>query len=187
MKLMGASLALAGVYGCERGPEETIVPYVQPPEQAQANRTSYYATAFPFEGYARGVLVESYQGRPIKIEGNPAHPASLGADRLVHAGDDPRPLRPRPLADAPRGRPDRHLGGLPEPDRVRRREARSRAGRGGADPHRDGHVAHAGRPAHRFLKKYPKARWHQYQPVNRDSAGRARAGVGRPVETIYDF
>lgn len=76
---MGAALGLAGVTGCTRAPREQIVPYVvQPPEVTPGKPTSY-ATATVLDGYATGILVESHEGRPTKIEGNPEHPASLGA------------------------------------------------------------------------------------------------------------
>jgi len=76
--LMGASLALAAG-GCARKPLEEIVPYIEGPEQAQYAKPSFYATVFTRGGYALGVLAESNMGRPTKVEGNPAHPASLGA------------------------------------------------------------------------------------------------------------
>ncbi len=79
LTLMGASLALAGSNGCGSPPREKIVPYVRAPEQLAAGKPLFYATAFPLAGYATGVLVESHMGRPTKIEGNPDHPASLGA------------------------------------------------------------------------------------------------------------
>jgi MoCo/4Fe-4S cofactor protein with predicted Tat translocation signal len=79
LTLMGASLALGGLTGCTRQPDEKIVPYVQAPEQAVPGRPLFYATAMLDGGYAKGILVESHLGRPTKIEGNPDHPASLGA------------------------------------------------------------------------------------------------------------
>jgi molybdopterin-containing oxidoreductase family iron-sulfur binding subunit len=188
LKLMGASLALAGVYGCERGPEETIVPYVQPPEQAQANRTSYFATAIPSDPFVRGVLVESFQGRPIKIEGNPAHPASLGAtDAFTQAS----------------------ILGLYDPDRsqnaleagqittwavflneiaARMRDKQQSGGAGVRILTESVTSPTLADQLGRFLKKYPQARWHVYQPVNRDSAAAgAQQAFGRRVETVYDL
>jgi MoCo/4Fe-4S cofactor protein with predicted Tat translocation signal len=79
LKLMGASLALAGLAACTRQPTETIVPYVKAPEDLVPGRPLFYATAVKHDGYAKGVLVESHMGRPTKVEGNPEHPASLGA------------------------------------------------------------------------------------------------------------
>jgi molybdopterin-containing oxidoreductase family iron-sulfur binding subunit len=86
LRIMGASLALAGLTGCTRQPEETIVPYVRPPEEVIPGRPLFFATAVVDGGYARGVLVESHMGRPTKVEGNPDHPMSLGAtDALAQA------------------------------------------------------------------------------------------------------
>src|SRR5262249_810264 len=79
LKLMGASLALAGVSACTRQPEEKIVPYVRQPEFVVPGRPLFFATAMPAGGHAMPVLAENHMGRPTKIEGNPEHPASLGA------------------------------------------------------------------------------------------------------------
>ena len=79
LKLMAASLALAGVTGCTQAPDEKIVPYVRAPEEMVPGRPLSFATALTRGGFALGVLVESHLGRPTKIEGNPQHPLSLGA------------------------------------------------------------------------------------------------------------
>ncbi len=79
LKLMAASLALAGLSSCGVQPEERIVPYVRTPEGVVPGLPLMYATAFVMGGYAMGTLVRSHEGRPTKIEGNPAHPASMGA------------------------------------------------------------------------------------------------------------
>ncbi|GIX07980.1 MAG: hypothetical protein KatS3mg115_2383 [Candidatus Poribacteria bacterium] len=83
LKLMGASLALAGLTGCDPIRAEKIVPAVKPVEELLPGRPIYYATAVLREGYGLGVLVESHEGRPTKIEGNPDHPASLGATDAI--------------------------------------------------------------------------------------------------------
>jgi Fe-S-cluster-containing dehydrogenase component/anaerobic selenocysteine-containing dehydrogenase len=80
---MGASLAMASAAGCTRQPTEFIMPYVEPPEQAIPGRPKYYATAVVTYGTAQGVIVESHLGRPTKVEGNPAHPDSLGATNVL--------------------------------------------------------------------------------------------------------
>ena len=78
LKVMGASMALAGMTGCVKLPLEPIIPYVRQPEDVIPGRPMYYATAMTLGGYANPLLVESHLGRPTKIEGNPQHPASLG-------------------------------------------------------------------------------------------------------------
>ena len=86
LRLMGASLALAGAAGCNFPPAEKIIPYVKAPEQIIPGRPLYFATTMTVGESATGVLVESHMGRPTKIEGNPEHPASLGAtDRHAQA------------------------------------------------------------------------------------------------------
>ena len=79
LKLMSASLALAGVSACTRQPNEELVPYVRQPEELVPGKPLFYATAMPFAGSGIGLLVESHEGRPTKIEGNPDHPSSRGA------------------------------------------------------------------------------------------------------------
>ena len=82
LKLMGASLTLAGVTACTRQPQEAILPYVRQPEEIVPGKPLFYATAMPFAGAGMGLLVESHEGRPTKIEGNPDHPTSRGATDL---------------------------------------------------------------------------------------------------------
>src|SRR5688500_10006266 len=78
MMLLGASLSLAGVAACRR-PVEEIVPYVTAREEMVPGVPRYYATTMPFGRSAYGLIVESHEGRPTKVEGNPSHPSTLGA------------------------------------------------------------------------------------------------------------
>jgi molybdopterin-containing oxidoreductase family iron-sulfur binding subunit len=78
MMLLGASLSLAGVTGCRR-PVEEIVPFVTAPEEIVPGIPRYYATTMPFRRSAYGLIVESHEGRPTKVEGNPSHPSTLGS------------------------------------------------------------------------------------------------------------
>src|SRR5262245_48449349 len=79
LQLLGASLGLAGLTACTKQPPEKIVPYVRAPEEFIPGKPLFYSTAWIQSGMATGVLVESHMGRPTKVEGNPDHPASLGA------------------------------------------------------------------------------------------------------------
>jgi len=79
MKLMGASLALAGLAGCTKQPDEPIYPYVKAPEDLILGKPMYFATAHPFVTGAVPLLVKSDQFRPIKIDGNPEHPYNQGS------------------------------------------------------------------------------------------------------------
>src|SRR3954467_4918004 len=80
--LMAGSMGLAGLTGCTRQPTEKIMPYGNQPENVVPGNPKYYATAVPVAGVAEGVIVESHLGRPTKVEGNPDHPASLGASSV---------------------------------------------------------------------------------------------------------
>src|SRR5262245_49683821 len=86
LTLMGASIALAGLTGCTRQPTERIYPYVKPPEEIVPGESLLYATAQLHEGYARGVLARSYEGRPIKVDGNDLHPSTLGGSDVFIQG-----------------------------------------------------------------------------------------------------
>ena len=105
LSLMGASIALAGLSACRR-PVEKIIPYVKAPEQMIPGIPEYYASTMPMGTSAYGVVVESHEGRPTKIEGNEKHPSSFGksnthmqasilnlydpdrSQRAVNSGDD---------------------------------------------------------------------------------------------------
>jgi molybdopterin-containing oxidoreductase family iron-sulfur binding subunit len=78
LQLVGASAALAGLQACHP-PREKIVPYVNQPPEVTPGNPLHYATSFTLGGYATGLILAAREGRPVKVEGNPAHPASLGA------------------------------------------------------------------------------------------------------------
>src|SRR5215472_13348005 len=70
---------MAGLTGCAAAPPSKIVPYVRAPEDLLPGNPLFFATAIPANGYGIGLIVKNHEGRPTKIEGNPEHPASLGA------------------------------------------------------------------------------------------------------------
>ncbi len=82
MKVMGASLALAGVTGCTKQPDEQIYPYIKQPQDLIISKPNFFATAYPFSTGAVPVLIRSREYRPVKIEGNPEHPMSKGKTDL---------------------------------------------------------------------------------------------------------
>ncbi len=79
LKVMGASLALAGLAGCTKQPEEAIYPYIKQPEDLVLGKPMYFATAHPFSTGGVPLLVKSDEFRPIKLDGNPEHTYNLGA------------------------------------------------------------------------------------------------------------
>ena len=169
LKLMSASLALAGVGACTRQPPESIVPYVRQPEDLVPGRPLFFASAIPLGGVARPVLVESHMGRPTKIEGNPEHPASLGATDVLTQARRARALRPRSLAD--RRRIAARFGrGPPVRAAMQAALGPQKASQGAGlriltEPITSPSLAEL---VATVLKDYPQAQWHQYDPVAGD-------------------
>jgi len=86
LKLMGASMALAGLAGCTKQPDEPIYPYVKQPEDLVLGKSNYFATAHPFPTGGIPLLVKSDAFRPIKVDGNPDHPYNLGSSDVFTQG-----------------------------------------------------------------------------------------------------
>ncbi|HEY3393409.1 MAG TPA: TAT-variant-translocated molybdopterin oxidoreductase, partial [Lacipirellulaceae bacterium] len=200
LQLMGASLALAGLQGCVEQPQEKIVAFVQTPEQIVPGKPLYYATAITHDGASIGLLGESLMGRPVKLEGNPLHPAV-----------------PEIMASAPEGTRVRFgatdafaqasVLSLYDPDRsqtVLRDGQISTWGTFAAELQAMlSTLAEAGGRGLRILTEtvvsptfadqlrqlvelYPNAAWHQYEPINHDNEllG-SRLAFGADVQTIY--
>jgi MoCo/4Fe-4S cofactor protein with predicted Tat translocation signal len=188
LQLMGASMALAGLSACTRQPTEKVVPYVKAPEQVVPGLPLFFASAMSLGGIANGVLVESHTGRPTKVEGNPEHPASLGAtDAFTQASV-------LGLYDPDRAQVVRNVGEI-RPwsaclEAVRRALEAQREHRGSGLRLLTETVTSPtlAEQIQALLKEYPQARWHQYEPVARDNA---RAGAlmafGAAVAPQYHF
>src|SRR5580692_3102406 len=86
MKLMGASLALAGMAGCTKQPDEPIYPYVKAPEDLILGKANYFASAHPFPTGGVPLLVKADSFRPVKVDGNPDHPYNLGSSDIFTQG-----------------------------------------------------------------------------------------------------
>ena len=186
LKLMGASMALAGLSACTRQPTEKVVPYVNAPEQLVPGEPLFFATAMSIGGIATGLLVESHMGRPTKVEGNPEHPASLGAtDAFGQASV-------LGVYDPDRSQVVRNVGEI-RPwsaflDAARRAlgAQRERQGAGLRLLTETITSPTLAEQIRGLLKDYPQAKWHQYEPVARDTA---RAGAvmafGEPIDVQY--
>ena len=186
LKLMGASLAFAGLAGCGRPDESHIVPYVKQPDGMVLGKPNFYATAMPFGADAVGVLVESHEGRPTKIEGNPDHPSSLGStDALVQASI-------LNLYD-----PDRAQTVL-ENDEIRSWSAFLDAAQGLATSVKAQNGAGfriltgtvtsptLAWQLRKLLAQYPLAKWHQWEPAAGEGAREgAKLAFGRSINTVY--
>ena len=188
LKLMGASLALGGLAACTRQPTEQIMPYVRQPEGLIPGRPLFFATASTLNGVATGILAESHEGRPTKIEGNPEHPASLGACHVFSQAS---------------------VLGLYDPDRSQtislngeirswghfvttlRDTLTAQKPKGGAglriltetitSPSMAAQLA-------AIKQAFPQSKWHQWEPAGPHSArAAALTAFGQPVNTYYDF
>ncbi len=186
LKLMAASLSLAGITGCTRQPTELIMPYVHPPENLVYGKPLFYATAVTVSGAAQGVLVESHEGHPTKVEGNPDHPASLGATDVLSQA---------------------YILSLYDPDRLR--SVSTPSGYATWSGFRNGiaaliakHTADGGARVRLLTRtivsptlasqiqdlqsQLPNLKWTQYEAAGPHSArAAAQAAFGRPVNTWY--
>jgi MoCo/4Fe-4S cofactor protein with predicted Tat translocation signal len=188
LKLMSASLALAGVSACTKQPPEKIVPYVRQPEDLVPGRPLFFATAIPLGGVGAPVLVESHEGHPTKVEGNPQHPASMGGTDI--------------FAQAA-------VLGLYDPDRSQtvlyRGEVRGWSEFVSALKSQLGQQKAKQGAGLRFLTEtvtspsvgeqvsliqqaYPKAKWHQWDAVTREGGrgGTPQTG-GAAADVLYHF
>jgi molybdopterin-containing oxidoreductase family iron-sulfur binding subunit len=188
MKIMGASLALAGLSACTKQPLEPIVPYVKQPRNLVLGKPLFYATAMPLGAYGTGLLVESHEGRPTKVEGNPQHPSSLGGTDVFTQASV------LTLYDPDRSQMNAHVGEQrtwPQALESLRSVIKAQKAKGGAGLRvLSGATSSPAFVAQmqELLKTYPQAKWVQWEPVNRDNvyAG-AQVAFGQPVETVYDF
>jgi molybdopterin-containing oxidoreductase family iron-sulfur binding subunit len=191
LKLMGASLALAGLSGCTaaiRQPQEQVAPFARAPLEQMPGIPLYYATALSLDGFGLGVAVKNHDGRPTKIEGNPAHPASLGATDIYAQAEILSLYDPdRPETVLRRGAITTWELFVPALNEVMQIQ-RALQGQGLriltptiTSPSLAAQFA-------ALLETLPAARWIQYDPVGRSNtyAG-AQLAFGEPVEPRYNF
>src|SRR5579862_2687988 len=186
LKLMGASLAMAGMTACTKQPMEPIVPYVRQPEEVVPGRPMFYATAFELGGYATPILVESHLFRPTKIEGNDKHPVSLGGTDVFTQASI------LGLYDPDRSQTHTKLGGVRTwgnfVDAIRGPLNSQKAVQGAGIRILTRTISSPSftDQLRQVLKLFPQAKWHVYEPINRDNvyAG-TQLPFGQPVETQY--
>ena len=197
LKLMGASLALAGLSGCAFQPAEKIVPNVKQPEDGVPGKALFFATASSLGGIATPLLARSNDGRPTKIEGNPDHPNSRNGDpqdRGSSATDIFSQASILSLYDPDRSQiplyreESRTWATFVGEIRTALDEQRPKQGAGIRFLTETVTSPTLAAQLKGILTEFPQAKWHQYEPVNNDNA---RAGAvmafGQPVNTIYDF
>jgi molybdopterin-containing oxidoreductase family iron-sulfur binding subunit len=168
LKVMGASLAMAGLTAC-RWPKEQIVPFAHRPEGRTPGVPEHFATSMELGGAALGMLVTSFDGRPIKAEGNTLHPDSLGALTAIAQADilqlyDPDRSRRLLLRE----------GGqqyVKEWSDFEAAAAEYFAGDGSGVAVLAGASSSPTREMvrDRFLQSHPNAGWYEYEPISRDN------------------
>jgi MoCo/4Fe-4S cofactor protein with predicted Tat translocation signal len=188
LQLMAASMALGGLSAC--GPEEVqrqLLPYVEAPENIVPGRNRYYTSATIQDGYASGVLVAHQMARPIKVEGNPDHPASQGAASAIMQASildlyDPRRAQTL-IGDGHIATWENAVNAL-----YRRRDALM-AKKGDGLRILTGAVTSPFFAAQmaKLQQQLPDMRWHQWEPLHRDNElTAARRSFGQAVEKIFD-
>ena len=195
LKLMGASLALAGLSGCVYQPPEKIVPYVAQSEDEVPGRSLFYATAMSLSGIATPLLARSNEGRPTKLEGNPDHPNNRIAGGTSSSATDIfsqasvlslyDPGRSQTTLYRDETRPWSTFAG------------QIRTALDALRPHQGAGLRlltetitspTLGFQIRGLLSEFPQAKWHQYEPANHDNArAGAMMALGQPANTIYDF
>ena len=186
MKLLGASLALAGLTSCVRPyQQDHFAPYVKAPEELIPDEPLYFATALTHGGYAQGVLMESFQGRPTKVEGNPDHPDSLGHSSPYMQANT------LALYDPDRSQFVVRNGNESSFDEFTKVFTTALSGlQNGAGFHILSETVTSPTLARQLaavLQQYPQAQWHQFDGLQTGVQAGAAQAFGRPVQTRYDF
>jgi molybdopterin-containing oxidoreductase family iron-sulfur binding subunit len=185
LRLAAAASAMAS--GACSPPPERILPYIHGREDpGQAPR--YYATALGAGGTSIGVLVENNMGRPTKIEGNPAHPSSLGGTDALTQGAVLQ------LWDPDRAQSLRRAGALATREElaaaidVQRAALAARGGEGLRVLTRYVDSPTLQQQLDALVARYPGSRIHTWEPLHRDQALEgARRAFGRALEPVYHF
>jgi molybdopterin-containing oxidoreductase family iron-sulfur binding subunit len=190
LALMAASFALGGIGGCSvrPAPAAKIVPYTKPQERLTPGRPLFFATAMTFGGEAVGLLVESHMGRPTKIEGNPDHPASLGATDCFNQASI------LTLYDPDRSQTVTYQGqirGWSDAEQALRQALATQRNRRGAGLRLLTETIISptlGRQIQDLLEDLPEAKWHQYDAIHHDHLlGGSQIAFGDAATAVYDF
>jgi molybdopterin-containing oxidoreductase family iron-sulfur binding subunit len=191
LKIMSASFALAGVAtlgaGCRR-PEEKLVPYGKQPENFTYGEAQYFATAMPTRTGAVPLVVKSYEGRPVKIEGNALFPGSNGGtDRYAQASildlydvDRARHFK-RDGKEVSREEALNFLTELSKKSSANQGEGLAFLAESSTSPSR-------ARLQKIIAQKFPKSQWFTYDAI--DSSIHQRAATqafGQSVTPVYNF
>ena len=188
IKVMGASLAFAGLTGCVIQPAEKIVPYVRQDENMLPGKPLYFATSMVIGGIANGVLAKSYEGRPVKIEGSLEHPGSLGTTGIFEQASlldlyDPDRSQEVMFRGAPSNWQNFMLA-------VRTAIEANRADGGAGIRFLTPTITSPTLQAQfaQIAAELPNSRWIQFEPINNDNSLQgAKLAFGTPVQAVYKF
>ena len=183
LSLLATGIA-SGLAACSK-PVEEIIPYVKMPERLVPGEAMKFASTLSLSGRGRGVIVTAVDGRPIKIEGNPRHPASLGATDVFAES------AVLSLYDPDRSRAVLKQGAIASPEAFRlalQHQLDLMRARGG-----EGFRLLTGRVTSPtllrqidvLLQKFPNAGWHAYEPIDDEKAlAGAMLAFGRPLQAL---
>ncbi|HSU69450.1 MAG TPA: TAT-variant-translocated molybdopterin oxidoreductase, partial [Tepidisphaeraceae bacterium] len=198
LKIMGASMALAGVTltGCRRWPEEKLAPYSTAPRDRIPGVPEQYATAFELGGVAQPLLVTGFDGRPIKIEGNPSHPFSWTVQNKLGSADAFAQATVLEMYDPQRNTTVRRDNNTATPKNSTWAEfsefakahfagLKSTGGKGFAILSEATSSPSVQDMKKRLLEAFPQARWYEYEPIGGDADYEgAKLAFGKPVRTM---
>ncbi|ODA28980.1 TAT-variant-translocated molybdopterin oxidoreductase [Planctopirus hydrillae] len=191
LQIMGASLALAGVSGC-RWEREIIAPFVNRPSDRIPGEPQKFASAFEIGGVVRPLEVTAFDGRPIKVDGNPEHPLNGGGSdgytqaMLLHLYD---PDRSRDVAEIKAGKASPSSWDSYNSFASKLFPAAATSGGKGLRVLAEiSSSASRARLKEAFLAKFPEAKWYEYEAVSfdNDRLGTVKA-FGKPLRTVIDL
>jgi molybdopterin-containing oxidoreductase family iron-sulfur binding subunit len=186
LKLAAASLAFAGLAGCNGQPDQLIVPYVKQPDGMILGKPQYYATAMPFGADAVGVLAVSHEGRPTHMTGNPDHPSSLGGTDVITQASVLNLYDPDRAQTVSQTGEIRTWADFLGAAQTMASAAKSQNGAGFRILTGTITSPIVAAQIENVLKQIPGSKWHQWEPAGSDSArDGAKLAFGRYVNTVY--
>jgi MoCo/4Fe-4S cofactor protein with predicted Tat translocation signal len=189
IQIMSASLALAGLNSaCSRMPMEKIVPYVDSPESLIPGQPRYFASIMTVDGFATGIIAETHEGRPTKLDGNPEHPANLGSsDPFIQASI-------LSLYDPDRSKTVVYQNEISHWDKFlsfienEKIKWKTNSGEGVSILTEVVTSPTLIQQIEALVKKYPKVKWHQFSPIHRENTYQASLlTFGERLAPIYHF
>lgn len=188
VKLMGASLALGGLTACARQPEEKIIPYVKPPEEMIPGKAMFFASAMQHRGFGFGILAESHEGRPTKVDGLPGHPANLGSSDIITQASILSLYDPDRSKSINAGGRINTLAGFETTIAEAMGAQRGKKGAGVRILTETVTSPTLASQLDMLLKQFSEAKWHTYEPAGRENVREgAKLAFGEYVNTIYHF